>query len=132
MDTLQDRTVSVFAQPPFCSFSDPSGGTIGRRDTTYCTNPPACTDSTTEVYDANHYGVGTLTFGPPCGPRGDVNSSGVINSSDIIFLVNHVFKGGPQPACGGISGDVQCSGSITSSDIIYLVNFVFKGGPPPC
>jgi hypothetical protein len=61
-----------------------------------------------------------------------VNESGAINSADIIFLVNHVFKAGPQPACSGISGDVECSGSITAADIIYLVNFVFKAGPAPC
>lgn len=132
LDTLQDRTVQVFAQTPFCSVSDPSGNTVGMRDTVYCANPPACTDSTSDTYDANDYISGTLTFGPPCVGRGDVNVSGTINSSDIIFLVNYVFKAGPIPACGGVSGDVQCSGAVTSSDIIYLVNYVFKGGPPPC
>ncbi len=64
--------------------------------------------------------------------RGDVNSSGTITSSDIIYLVNHVFKAGPEPACNGASGDLECSGAITASDIIYLVNYVFKGGPDPC
>ncbi len=132
MDTLQDRSVTVFAQTVFSSFSDPIGNLIGLRDTVYCANPPACTDSTDDTYDANEYVSGTLTFAPGCAARGDVNSTGTINSADIIFLVNHVFKGGPQPACAGVSGDVNCTGTLNSADIIYLVNYVFKGGVPPC
>jgi hypothetical protein len=132
LDTLQDRSVTWLAVLASCSFSDPNGKLIGIRDTVYCANPPVCSDTVRESYDANTYLSGTLTLGPPCGPRGDVNESGTINSADIIFLVNHVFKAGPQPACSGISGDVDCSGAITAADIIYLVNFVFKAGSAPC
>ncbi len=63
--------------------------------------------------------------------RGDANNNGAINLSDIIFLVNNVFKGGtaPNPLC---LGDVNNSGGNPNlTDIIYLVNFVFKGGPAP-
>jgi subtilisin family serine protease len=63
-------------------------------------------------------------------PAGDVNGSGNISSSDIVFLVNYVFKSGVPPA-NPDNGDVDASCSITSSDIIYLINFVFKGGPSP-
>jgi hypothetical protein len=63
--------------------------------------------------------------------RGDVNNSGSINSTDIIYLVNFVFKGGQPPIPTADEGDVDCSGNITSSDIIFLVNYVFKGGPEP-
>lgn len=66
------------------------------------------------------------------GNRGDVNSTGVINSSDIIYLVNYVFKGGPEPLPVSEVGDVNCSGVVNSSDVIYLVNYVFKGGLAPC
>jgi len=63
---------------------------------------------------------------------GDVNVDGVLTSADIIYMVNHVFKGGPAPLPCSAAGDVNCDGSLTSADIIYLVNHVFKGGPPPC
>jgi hypothetical protein len=63
--------------------------------------------------------------------QGDVNETGTINSADIIYLVNHVFKGGPPPTCSPTAGDVNCSGTTNSADVIFLVNFVFKGGPPP-
>lgn len=63
---------------------------------------------------------------------GDVNADGVITSSDIIYLVNHEFKGGPAPMPFASAGDVNCDTIITSSDIIYMVNYVFKGGEEPC
>jgi len=63
--------------------------------------------------------------------RGDVNNNGSTTSSDIIYLVNYVFKGGPPPLPVVSEGDVNCSATITSSDVIFLVNYVFKGGPTP-
>jgi hypothetical protein len=62
---------------------------------------------------------------------GDVNADGVFTSSDIIFLVNYVFKGGQPPIVNG-HGDCNCDDKVTSSDVIYLVNHVFKSGPTPC
>lgn len=63
---------------------------------------------------------------------GDANCSGLNpNLSDILYLVNYVFKGGPAP-CIGRLGDANCSGGKANlSDIIYLVSYVFKGGPAP-
>ncbi len=61
---------------------------------------------------------------------GDVNGNGVINSADIIYLVNYVFKGGPAPEPIE-TGDVNNNGAINSADIIYLVNYIFKGGSSP-
>src|SRR5574341_59946 len=63
---------------------------------------------------------------------GDANGSGgTPNLTDIVYLVNFVFKGGPapNPPC---RGDENASGgSANLSDIVYLVNYVFKGGPAP-
>ena len=61
---------------------------------------------------------------------GDANADGNFTSSDIIFLVNYVFKSGPATSVPG-HGDVNCSGAVTSADIIHMVNFMFKGGCPP-
>jgi hypothetical protein len=87
-------------------------------------------DGVGDVCDACPTWKGTLM-------TGDVNVSASLTSADIIYLVNYVFKSGPQPLPVVQSGDVNCSGSpaapgITSADIIYLVNHVFKGGPVPC
>jgi len=63
---------------------------------------------------------------------GDINNDRAITASDVIGLVNYVFKGGAVPYPFAASGDVNCSGLVNSSDIIELVNFVFKGGSAPC
>jgi hypothetical protein len=68
----------------------------------------------------------------PIALTGDVNVNGTITSSDVIELVNYVFKGGSVPQPCEAAGDVDCSEAVTSADIIYVVNYVFKGGAEPC
>jgi hypothetical protein len=63
---------------------------------------------------------------------GDLNRSGTYTSSDVILLVNYVFKSGAPPQPCPAAGDCNCSGTVSSADIIVLVNHVFKGGPAPC
>jgi hypothetical protein len=63
---------------------------------------------------------------------GDANLSGLITASDIIYLVNYIFKSGPPPFPVAELSDVDCNGTLEAADIIALVNFVFKGGAPPC
>lgn len=62
---------------------------------------------------------------------GDVNADSRFTASDVIYMVNFVFKGGPGPVVPG-HADTNCDNASTSSDIIRLVNFVFKSGSPPC
>lgn len=63
---------------------------------------------------------------------GDVNRSGSLTSSDLIYLTNYCFRGMAPPAPCVANGDVNCSGTVTSTDIIYLVAHLFKSGAPPC
>jgi hypothetical protein len=72
---------------------------------------------------------------PPVCPvtmTGDVNQNGARSTSDIVYLVNHVLKGGPAPLPCIAAGDVNCDGSIGNSDIITLVIAVLKGGSVTC
>ena len=62
--------------------------------------------------------------------RGDANDDGVINSADIVYLINYLFKGGPAPDPLWV-GDVNCDEIINSADVVYLIDYLFKGGPPP-
>jgi hypothetical protein len=62
--------------------------------------------------------------------HGDANADGVINSADVVYLMNYLFKGGPAPEPLE-AGDVNCDGVINSADVVYLINYLFKGGPAP-
>ena len=62
--------------------------------------------------------------------RGDVNSDGVINGSDIVFLLNYLYRGGDEP-CPIEAGDVNSDGVVNGSDIVFLLNYLYRGGPSP-
>jgi len=48
----------------------------------------------------------------------------------VVFLVNYLFKGGPEPVPLEIA-EVNCDEELSVSDVIYLINYLFKGGPQP-
>ncbi|MCB2229095.1 right-handed parallel beta-helix repeat-containing protein [bacterium] len=59
---------------------------------------------------------------------GDVTHNHSSDLSDLIYLVNYLFLGGPaiQPA---FVGDVTADCSVDLSDLIHYVNMLFLGGP---
>ncbi|MDP2960855.1 MAG: dockerin type I repeat-containing protein, partial [candidate division Zixibacteria bacterium] len=64
--------------------------------------------------------------------RGDPNGDAFVTVSDVIYIINYLFKSGPPPTNCPKSGDVNCDSKITVSDVVYLIGYLFKGGPPPC
>jgi hypothetical protein len=62
--------------------------------------------------------------------RGDASNDDKVTVSDVVYLINYLFKGGPTPNPLQ-SGDANCDGQVTVSDVVYLINYLFKGGPPP-
>lgn len=60
----------------------------------------------------------------------DVNTDGMINIIDIVFLINHKYKAGPSPVISEFA-DLNADTSIDILDIIYLINYVYKEGPQP-
>ena len=63
--------------------------------------------------------------------RGDVNQDGTIDASDIVYLINNLFVGGPDPLPFRDQGDVNNDEAVNVSDAVYLINYLFIGGPPP-
>jgi len=63
---------------------------------------------------------------PMCG---NANRDDKVTVSDVVFLVNYLFKGGPKPFMyyANANGDNK----ITVADVVYLVNYLFKGGAKP-
>jgi hypothetical protein len=62
---------------------------------------------------------------------GDAVVDYAVNSSDVIAIVNYIFKSGAPPMGGAQYADVGADCQATAADIIQLVNYVFKSGPPP-
>jgi uncharacterized protein (TIGR02145 family) len=69
------------------------------------------------------------------GSCGDVNNSGTINILDVTYLINYIYKGGPDLDCGtpfaGMCGDADNSGIVNLLDITYLISFLYSDGPEP-
>jgi len=62
--------------------------------------------------------------------RGDVNGDGVIDISDVVYLLNYLFINGPAPDPLWL-GDATCDGLVDASDLVYLLNYLFAHGPAP-
>jgi hypothetical protein len=60
---------------------------------------------------------------------GDANLDGKVSVSDVVYLINFLFKGGPAPWLLYADANGDCK--ISVSDVVYLINYLFKGGPPP-
>jgi len=62
---------------------------------------------------------------------GDVNFDGVVNIRDITYMINYLYKHGPQPKPIVQVGDTNGDGNVNSLDITRLINFLYKNGPAP-
>ncbi|MGN6183495.1 MAG: beta strand repeat-containing protein [Thermoanaerobaculia bacterium] len=78
--------------------------------------------------------TGTLTNGYTYVQQNfDPNGDSMIDPSDIFYLINYLFLGGPAPAgtAGMPSGDANGDGHVDPADIFYAINYLFGGGPAP-
>jgi hypothetical protein len=70
--------------------------------------------------------VGVLKFLP-----GDVNNNAKIEITDVVYLINYIFREGPAPIPLE-AGDANCNGVGDIVDVVYLINYIFNSGPEPC
>ena len=68
-----------------------------------------------------------------CGVWGDVSNDGHINPTDVVRMVNFVYKGQTGALlppngfnCPEKLGDANCSGAVNPVDVVLYVNFVYK------
>ena len=71
-----------------------------------------------------------------CNLRGDIDHNGTgPDIGDLVYLVNYMFNGGPEPPCNTpsyLEADVDGNGTGPDiGDLVYLVNYMFNGGPAP-
>jgi hypothetical protein len=122
LDALGNGCMSEFVSPTvmFVPTIVTSPPTVVTSPSTIVTSPPTTvTSPATEVTT-----VCILQ-------RGDANGDGVINSVDVVYLINYLFINGPAPYPLWI-GDANCDRTINSADVVYLINYLFIDGPPPC
>jgi uncharacterized delta-60 repeat protein len=62
--------------------------------------------------------------------RGDANGDGIIDPSDIVYLINYFFRNGPAPT-PPLAGDANSDGLVDPADVVYLINYLFRNGSPP-
>lgn len=61
---------------------------------------------------------------------GDANGDSLVTVSDVIYLINYLFKSGPPPN-PSVSADANCDGILNVSDVVYIINYIFKDGLAP-
>lgn len=61
---------------------------------------------------------------------GDANRDNSANIGDAVFVINLVFKGGPEAEPKKIA-DINGDCSVNIGDAVYMVTNVFKNGDPP-
>ncbi len=75
--------------------------------------------------------VGTVTyFNVMCG---DIDRDGdpIITIADLVYLVDYMFGGGPEPPVM-VTADANGSGGVIDvEDLVWIVDDMFSGGPPP-
>ena len=82
------------------------------------------TSQVTSFYGLQGY-VNTAAF-----EHGDANADGNVTIADVVYIVNYLFKSGPEPIpleTGDVDGDNLCQ----IQDAVYLVIYLFRGGNPP-
>jgi hypothetical protein len=62
--------------------------------------------------------------------RGDANGDVILDMSDPIALLTHLFLGGRAPGCLD-AADADDSGILDLTDAVYSLTFQFLGGPLP-
>ena len=106
-DTMVDRTVNILLHPyigqHFC-FSDPYGQCIGLNGTVEVDN------GSLTVFSDHLYG--------------DVDCSGQSDISDLVYLIEYMFVGGPVVEC---IENIDCDDDdmITITDLICLIEWMF-------
>jgi hypothetical protein len=113
-----ERPVTVDCQPPSGTRFELGVHTFRCRARDFAGNMSECT-FTVEIVEGMQAFI-----------RGDSNSDPDIDIADAIFMLRHLFLGGPRPECED-AADANDDGVMNIADTSYLLNFLFRGTAPP-
>ncbi|UCD93454.1 MAG: dockerin type I repeat-containing protein, partial [Candidatus Zixiibacteriota bacterium] len=71
--------------------------------------------------------TGTVSLIGICG---DANNDEAVNILDVTFIVNFLYKNGPDPDNPDLV-DVNSDDAMNILDVTYIVNYLYKNGPDP-
>ncbi len=57
---------------------------------------------------------------------GDINNSGTVETGDIVYLINYLYKNSPPPV-NPIDADVDGSSGINMGDVMQLIGYCYTG-----
>jgi hypothetical protein len=86
-----------------------------------------------DLVDARWFGNVYAVYGRSERPRfirGDADGSGVVDLSDGIAILSHLFLGEAQLRCED-AADADDSGAVELTDAIRLLVYLFVGSEPP-
>lgn len=80
--------------------------------------------------DIGAYELGDCPVSENLFVRGDADRSGVLDISDPLVVLLHLFLGEEVPGCID-AADADDNGSLDLTDALYTLSFLFLGGPSP-
>jgi hypothetical protein len=60
--------------------------------------------------------------------KGDANGDGLLDVSDVFYLINFLYAHGPLPYA---PVDVNSDTEVNAVDVFYMLNYLFAKGPAP-
>jgi hypothetical protein len=63
---------------------------------------------------------------------GDANASGTVEAGDVVYLINYLYRNGPDPLPWWFYGDANCDKIVDAADVVYVINYLFRNGTEPC
>ena len=115
------HSINYLEYPHWCSVNN---------DTVTGTAPDTIFTERLTVTVRDYCKADTLSFMVKTYLRGDANADRVIDVSDVVLIINYLFRSGPVPN-PFLSGETNCDGNIDVSDVVFLINYLFKSGPAP-
>ncbi len=114
--TAADGTFSLPSQPAGRYTIRASRGGYETRSSVY------------EVFGARNLAI---VLDPAPYVDGDVDHSGEVDISDVVYLISFIFSGGSAPVPWSAALHIDSGAGVDISDVVYLIAYIFEEGYPP-
>jgi hypothetical protein len=62
---------------------------------------------------------------------GDANGDSLVNSADVLFLINYLYRFWGIEPCVCEAADCNNDCIVSTGDVVYLITYLFRSGPAP-